>query len=196
MMFQRFSRPLRSIHALGLVAALGLAAIGVQAAEPKAPGGPDAPPAHGRPGPGPGMPRGPMMMDGRLLKEVGASDAQRAQIKQIFEVARNDLKGQHDTERQLHEQLQAQFAAPTLDTAAIESLRQQIAAQHEVVSKRLTQAAIDAAKVLTAEQRAKAAEQFKKHRARMEERVKHMMEHGGRAGRGEGSDLPPPPPSR
>ncbi len=198
MMFTRCSQAFRPLQALGLAAALSLSALGAQAAEPKAPPAAEGP-MHGRPGHGPdrgpGLPGGPMMMEGRLLKEVGATDAQRTQIKQIVDVARNDLKGQRDTERQLHDQLQAQFSAPTIDTTAIESLRQQIAAQHEVVSKRMTQAAIDVAKVLTPEQRAKAAELMKAHRARMEERFKQMKERGERGGRrerGEGADLPPP----
>ena len=47
------------------------------------------------------------------------------------------------------------------------AVRAQMSAQHEAASKRLSQASIDAARVLTPEQRAKIAEVMKKRQARM-----------------------------
>lgn len=204
-MFKRFSRPLQ---ALGVAAVLSVAALGVQAqAKPDgpAPRGP-GPAAHGFGPGGPGP--GPMFLGGRLLKDVGASDAQRKQIREIFDAAHKDLKAQHEEGRKLHDQLEALLTAPTVDANAVEQVRQQLAAQHEAGSKRISQAMVDAAKVLTAEQRAKLAEELKKHKARMEKRMEHMKEHGGKGGpRGPGGpgaphgdhdgdhdgDAPPPP---
>jgi periplasmic protein CpxP/Spy len=210
-MIKRFSRPLQ---ALSVAAVMSLAAVGVQSVQAQA--RPDAPPAQGKdqgpgrgermqPGPGfgPGMPGGPgpMFLDGRILKDVGASEAQRKQIRDIFEAARKDLKAQHEGGRQLHDQLEALMTAPTVDAAAVEQLRQQMTAQHEAASKRISQAMVDAAKVLTAEQRAKLAVELKKHKARMEKRMEHLREQGGRGGPrgGDGPhgdhdmDTPPPP---
>jgi len=120
-----------------------------------------------------------MMFDGpgigRVLEAVDATDAQRAQIKQIMQAAHNDLKAQQESGRKLREQGLTLFAAPNVDAAALESLRQQIQVQHEVVSKRMGQAMVEAARVLTPEQRAKFADQMKKREARAAE---HMRERG------------------
>lgn len=170
----------RSIKTLGLATVLSLAALGAQA-QPHGP--------HGRgpggPGPGgPGMFAGPF--SGHVLEGVDATDAQRDQIRKIMEQARNDLKGQRETLHKLHQQGQALFAAPTIDAAAIETLRQQTAAQHDIASKRMSQALVEAARVLTPEQRAKIAERQKKREARMAERMKKMKDR---------RDAPPPPPA-
>lgn len=128
---------------------------------------------HHRPG-GPGM-----MMGGpgyeHLLESVDASEAQRSQIRQIMKSAMDELKPQRDSMRKLHEQGQALLSAPTVDANAVEALRQQAQAVHEVVSKRMSQALVAAANVLTPEQRAKLAERMAKRRARMAE---HQKEHG------------------
>ena len=134
---------------------------------------------HGPHGGGPG---GPGMMGGhmeQMLEAVDATDAQRAQIKQIMQAARADLKGQMDTGRKMHEQTMALYAAPNIDAAAIETLRQQAQAQHEVASKRMSQAMIEAARVLTPEQRAKFAEKMKKRQARM---MEHMKDRAAKQG--------------
>jgi Spy/CpxP family protein refolding chaperone len=138
---------------------------------------------HGH-GDGPGM----MMFGGspehigrgvdRMLDGLGATDAQRAQIKQIAMAAATDLKAQHETGRALHEKGMQIFAAPTVDAAAAESLRQQMLAQHDQASKRVLQAMLDVSKVLSPEQRAKMAERMKQRRAVMQERV--QREHGPR----------------
>lgn len=126
--------------------------------------------------PGPGEHHGPEMMApggmfgghmGHMLELVNATDAQRSQIEAIFKAARQDLAGQRDAGMKLHQQMAALFAAPNIDAAAIEALRVQMSALHETASKRLSQATIDAARVLTPEQRAKIAEVMKKRQDRM-----------------------------
>ena len=127
------------------------------------PGGPGGPGEHG------GRGGSEMMMGGghmaHMLDEAGASEAQRAQIKQIMGAAQADLKAQRDAGRKLHEQGMALFTAPVIDAAAIEAHRQQMLAQHDQMSKRISQAMVEAAKVLTPEQRAKLAEKMKKMHA-------------------------------
>lgn len=203
------------IKALGLAAVLGVAGLGAyaQAQGPDGADGADMPPppmhgapghggAPGRPGAGPmgaphagpafGPAMGPGLLMGQGLKEAGVSEAQREQIKKIFEAARADLKKDPkelmEARKQQHEQMLALFAAPTLDVAAIEAQRQQMSAQHEAMAKRMSQAFIDAAKVLTPEQRAKLVEQVKKREARMAERMKDK-----RGARGERGGEPRPP---
>ena len=129
--------------------------------------------------PGPGHRGGPAMMAPgglfgghmeHLLDAVNATDAQRSQIEAIFKAARQDLAGQRDAGMKLHQQMATLYTAANIDAAAIEAVRAQISAQHEAASKRLSQASIDAARVLTPEQRAKIGELMKKRQARMAER--------------------------
>lgn len=151
------------IQHLALAAALALGAAAVQAQPPMP--RPDGAPMMGHEGMHRGMfGHGPMR---HLLHKAGASEAQRSQIEAIFKAAHDDLAGQRDAGRKLHEQMRALFAAPTIDAAAIEALRQRMSARHEAESKRMSQALIDAARVLTPEQRAKIAEAMQKRGARM-----------------------------
>ncbi|WP_269633580.1 Spy/CpxP family protein refolding chaperone [Pelomonas sp. BJYL3] len=107
-----------------------------------------------------------------MLDLVDATDAQRAQIKSIMDAARGELKTQHETLRSLHEQGLTLFSATNVDAAAIEALRQKGSAVHEQVSRRMSQAMIDVARVLTPEQRAKLAAKLKQRQARMAEHLK------------------------
>lgn len=131
--------------------------------------------AHAQPGPG--GPGGPGMMHeggmfggghmGHMLEMVNATDAQRSQIDAIFKAARTDLASQRENGFKLHQQMASLYTATNIDAAAIESVRQQLSAQHEAASKRMSQASIDAARVLTPEQRAKIADVMKKRADRM-----------------------------
>ena len=136
-----------------------------------------AQPGHhgmGMPGEGPGM----MMGGGRgvdhMLDGLNATDAQRTQIKQIFKAAADELKGQRESRRALHERSMQIFAAPNVDAAAAESVRQQMLQQHDQASKRMLQAMLEAGKVLTPEQRAKLAERTKQRGDMMRDRMQRM----------------------
>ena len=163
--------------ALGLTAAMGSAiALTVWAAPT-----PPAAPASGAPAPqwhkpcrdawqgplsgGPGAPMNHHL--GRMLQEVHATGAQRAQIRSIEEAAAKDLKPQFEHERDLREKLAQALSQPTIDVAGIETLREEMQAQHDEISKRTTQSMIDVAKVLTPEQRKQWAEQASERRTRM-----------------------------
>lgn len=167
----------RILKAGAVASVLGLSALAAQAQ------GPHEGPHGGRGGPG-----GPGMMMGgghieHMLESADATEAQRAQIKKIMEAARADLKTQHESGRKLHEQGLTLLAAPTIDAAAIENVRQQAQAQREVASKRMSQALIEAARVLTPEQRAKLAEKMKKRQARMAERgAEHTKDRAAKRG--------------
>jgi len=132
---------------------------------------------HAQPGPGHrGGPGGPgMMAPGGLfgghmehmLDLVNATDAQRSQIEAIFKAARQDLASQRDTGKKLHQQMATLYTATNVDAAAIEAVRVQMGALRETASKRMSQASIEAARVLTPEQRTKIADLMKKRQARM-----------------------------
>ncbi len=117
------------------------------------------------------MPGG-MMLGGRgmerMLKDVKATDDQRAQIQKIADSARADIQKLHEGGGKLHEQGLALLTQPTIDAAAAEKLRQQMLAQHDQVSKRMLAAMLDISKVLTPEQRATLATRMKEHHMKHE----------------------------
>ena len=119
-----------------------------------------------------GMMGGPGMMMGyrfdHALAAVGASDAQRAQVKEIMQAARADMRQQHEATRALRQQSMQLFTQPTVDANAAEALRQQMLAQHDAASKRMLQAMLDVSRVLTPEQRAKLAERMQQRREMMQ----------------------------
>jgi Spy/CpxP family protein refolding chaperone len=136
-------------------------------------------PRHGG-GHGMGMFGGGMSARGidRMLDGLSATDAQRSQIKQIAEAAANDLRGQREQRRALHERMAAIFAAPTVDASAAEQVRQQQQALNDQASKRMSTAMIEMSRVLTPEQRAKLGERMKQRSAAMAERMQRMERQG------------------
>ena len=162
---------------IGMVVTL-LAAIGVSAWAQTAPA--TAPPQagmhhHGAMG-GPGMMGGSPERMGRMLDHMldglNASDAQRTQIKQIMAQAAADLKSQHAAARDLRSRGMDVFTAPAVDANAAEQVRLQTMQLHDQMSRRMTQAMVAAASVLTPEQRAQIGAQMKDRQARMAERMK------------------------
>ena len=109
-----------------------------------------------------------------MLDGLNATDAQRSTIKQIAQSAAADLKSQRETGRALRERSMQILTAPTVDANAAEAVRQQMMAQHDQASRRMTQALVDVSRVLTPEQRAKVAERVKERSVRMQERQQRM----------------------
>jgi Spy/CpxP family protein refolding chaperone len=105
---------------------------------------------------------------GRALDSIGATAEQKAQLRQIMESARADLKPLREAARGLHQQLRGLFAQPTVDANAAEALRQQLQANREQASKRMMQAMIDSSRVLTPEQRKQLAERSEQRRSMMQ----------------------------
>ena len=161
----RGSRGLKWMLLSVLVAASGTVALSAWAQ----PGGG----MHHSGGYGMGMHGGGRNID-RMLDGLNATDAQRTQIKQIMDAARTDLKAQREQSRSLRERAMQIFAAPNVDAAAAESVRQQMVQQHDQSSRRMMQAMLDAGKVLTPEQRAKLGERMKQRSDAMRERMQRM----------------------
>jgi periplasmic protein CpxP/Spy len=141
-----------------LAVVLGLAGIVAQALPDGAPHGP-----HG----GPDKSGGPRIE--QMLTQIDASEAQRSQVKQIMKTAAEELRPQHEALRKLHAEGLALLTTTTIDASAVEALRLRSQAQQEQISKRMSQALVAAANVLTPEQRSKLAEQLAKHQAWMAE---------------------------
>ena len=122
----------------------------------------------------------------RMLDGVGASDAQRTQVRQIAQAAAADLTAQRDAGRGLRAQALQIFTAPSVDAAAAESLRQRMVAQHDQASSRMLKAMLDVASVLTPEQRMKLAERHRQHTEQMRNRMREMHERAPRTPPGNG----------
>jgi periplasmic protein CpxP/Spy len=89
----------------------------------------------------------------RALTLVKATDSQRTAIKSIFERAFAEMRPIHQDHRRLHDDLLAAFAADPVDRATVEKLRTQATALVDRGSQVLSKALLDAAGVLTPEQR-------------------------------------------
>lgn len=126
---------------------------------------------HGRGGPGSHGGRhgkggaGPM---GAMLDAADASKEQRIKIRQIMVAAEEDVRAMHANPGEQRDAMARLLAQPRIDAAAVEKLRTQNLARHEAVSKRMSQAMVEAANVLTPEQRAKAADAMSRRRAMMD----------------------------
>ena len=169
------SRSSRLVLATLLVAAAGAFALNAEAA-PDSAGGPGM---HGgmrggEGGPGMGMMGNPRRME-RLLDSINASAEQRTQIRQIMQTAHADMKNQHQAGKALHEQNRALFAQPNVDARAVETNRQQLMAQHEAASKRMSQVMLDVSRVLSPDQRKQLSERMAERRSMMQ---RHQAERG------------------
>lgn len=94
------------------------------------------------------------MRDG-MWQAIGASADQQAKIKAIMKQAHDDVRQQRQSGQDLKRQLAQVLAAPNVDAAAAESLRQKLLAQHDLSGQRMLQARLQVAAVLTPEQRQK-----------------------------------------
>ncbi len=133
----------------GTVVVFGLGAIGVVQAQGF---------FEGRGGPGFGGPFAGHMLE-RALGSVDASDAQRETIRGIVDEASAEIRAMTADLDDPRAQFSTLLAAETLDRAAFETLRRQTLETGEAVSVRALEALLDAAEVLTAEQRAELVEQ-------------------------------------
>ena len=100
------------------------------------------------------------------LDMLKASDSQRSAVKAIFERMFTEMRPVHQEHKRLHDEIASAFAATTVDRVAIEKLRVQVTALVDQGSQIFSKALLDAADVLTAEQR--------------QTLVKHLQEMHGR----------------
>jgi len=111
----------------------------------------------------------------RLLDSVGATPEQKAQIRQISQAARAEVKAQREAAAPLREQARALMTQPNIDANAVESLRQQMLVQHDQTSKRMSQAMVEMGRVLTPDQRLALAERMSKRQELMKQHRAERM---------------------
>ncbi len=111
----------------------------------------------------------------KLLDSVGATAEQKAQIRQIGEAARADVRAQREAGAPLREQARTLMTQPNIDANAVEALRQQMLAQHDQTSKRMSQAMVEMGRVLTPDQRQALAERMNQRQQMMKQRRSERM---------------------
>ncbi len=118
----------------------------------------------------------------RMADAADATDAQMDEIRAIVEAAREDIRPLIEMTQGRRAEFMELLGAEPLDRAAFEALRQDMLASVDEVSARALQGFLDAAEVLTPEQRAAVIAD----RARaMNHRYGHGGRHGHRDDRGE-----------
>jgi len=153
-----------------LVLALPLLGLGTSVAIAKPWGG-------GGPGMMHGGPHGDIKQHmEHMLTAVGATDAQKAQVKAVWEGLRPQLKALHQEQGQLHKQMAELLGAGTIDSARVEQLRKQSIQTMDRLSAAMTQGLVSTANVLTPAQRKIALQKFEEMRAPHEE---HGEGHSG-----------------
>jgi Spy/CpxP family protein refolding chaperone len=102
---------------------------------------------------------------GRVLEEIEATPEQEERFWKIIDDARAEIWPMLREFRGAREDIAELLGAATIDRAAVEKLRSERIAAMEQVSRRMTTALLDAAEVLTPEQRAELLEIFREHRS-------------------------------
>jgi len=108
-----------------------------------------------------------------MLDNVNASDAQREQVKTIFDAHAASLKTLHESGRELQKQMRTLLYAPTIDRAAIEEVRQKKVANMDQTSREMTAMMADVSEVLTPDQRQQVADRVKE---RMQDRFEQRRD--------------------
>lgn len=97
----------------------------------------------------------------QVMDEIGATDDQQDKIWAIVDKTRAELRPVGREFRQSREEVMAILSAATIDKAAVETMRAERIAAIDEASKKAVAAIVEAAEVLTPEQRAKLATEMK-----------------------------------
>lgn len=100
----------------------------------------------------------------RMMSEIGASAEQADRLRDIFESVHEDLMPERSDFHSFREELASLIASPRIDRAAAERLRAERVEAIDRASRRLTDAVLEAAEVLTPEQRVALVEKFEERR--------------------------------
>jgi len=115
---------------------------------------------------------GPMM--GMMSDVLDLTDAQQAQIKQIFDNAKPSMEPLWQQEHASHKAMMQLITSGSFDQAKAQAIASQEAQIHQQMELQHAQLAAQAYQVLTPEQKTKFNDFMAKREQRME---KHMQEH-------------------
>lgn len=115
----------------------------------------------------------------RLSDKLNLQPAQRDQLRQIAQRTAQDVAPLREQARQLHDERRRLWTQPTLDESAITALRERTQALHGQLSARTEQGLLEAARVLTPEQRQQLAERMARRGEHRHGRHDHGEHRGG-----------------
>ena len=98
-----------------------------------------------------------------VLREVDATPEQTERVKAIVNGALDELLAGHAEHEARREALIAELSAPEISRSALQALREEELALWDATSARVVDAFVDAAAVLTPEQRARLIELAREH---------------------------------
>ncbi|MDK1385888.1 Spy/CpxP family protein refolding chaperone [Sinorhizobium sp. 8-89] len=101
---------------------------------------------------------------GSVLDELDATPEQEDKLWDIIDKARSEIRPTFRDFRETREEVIELLGASTIDRTAAEKLRSERIAAIDEASRKMTTALLDAAEVLTPEQRAKLVEHLKERR--------------------------------
>jgi periplasmic protein CpxP/Spy len=119
---------------------------------------------------------GPML--GNMADVLDLTDAQQAQIKQIFHNGKSTMKPLWQQEHQSHQAMMQLITSGKFDQATAQNIANQEAQIHTQLEVQHAALAAQAYQVLTPEQKTKLAQVLAKREQRMQE---HMQEHSQEA---------------
>jgi Spy/CpxP family protein refolding chaperone len=99
-----------------------------------------------------------------MLADINATEAQQQRIAGIVEATMKEMAPLREKHREARRAVMELLAKPSVDRAAIESIRAQEIQSADAMSRRFVQSLADVAEVLTPEQRAQLAEKMKQRR--------------------------------
>jgi periplasmic protein CpxP/Spy len=110
-----------------------------------------------------------MPMEGRhqarWFKQLNVTDAQKTQLEALAKSQRDAMGQAREAHQALHQEMLALLKQPTLDDAAVQTLRAKVLAHHQEMLAKRWQAGVDMARLLTPEQRQKLADTMRKRMA-------------------------------
>src|SRR6185436_4768331 len=106
----------------------------------------------------------PMRRMERILDSVGATQAQRDQIRAIWTGLKPQLQTERVQHKTLRQQMVAALTAPTINAGEVERLRKLSMASADKTSALITQGMVASAQVLTPDQRKQAQAELAKGR--------------------------------
>lgn len=115
---------------------------------------------------------GPMM--GMFGDYLGLSDAQRTQIKQIFESSKSTTEPLWQQEMQSHNAMMQLITSGNFDETKAQAIIAQSAQAHQQLEMQHAELQAKAYQVLTADQKTKFNDMLARHEQRMQE---HMQQH-------------------
>jgi Spy/CpxP family protein refolding chaperone len=123
---------------------------------------------------GPGVRRGGDLLGPMMMDMLDLSDAQQAQIKQIYQSGKTTMKPLWSQERESHLAMIQLITSGNFDSAKAQTIATQESQVRAQLELEHAQLAAQAYQVLTAEQKTKLNEFLAKREQRAEQ---HMMEH-------------------